>query len=215
MIATLLLAAATAGLPIDHVIIGVADLDSGVAEVERRTGAKLVAGGSHPGLGTRNALMSLGDGTYLEVMAPDPAQAKDDADIRELKALTGPTPVGWAMRTDDAAGLAERLSSVVKTQTLPGSRTRSDGTRIGWTLVVLPAIGDPLAPFFIAWDTMATHPSRTSPGGCRLAAMTLDSADPAQLQPVIALMARPVPVRRSDKPRLRVELDCPAGKVSF
>ncbi len=215
IVAALVVAAAAAALPIDHVILGVADLDQGVAEVERRTGAKLVAGGSHPGLGTRNALMSLGDGTYLEVMAPDPAQAKDDADIRELKALKAPTPVGWAMRTDDAPGLVARLSPTLKTATIPGSRTKADGTRLDWTLVVLPAIGDPLAPFFIAWDTMTTHPSRTSPGGCSLAALSIDTPDPARLQPVAGLAAKPVALRRQAPPRLHLDLDCPAGKVSF
>jgi hypothetical protein len=50
---------------IDHVILGIDDLDRGVKAFEAATGVKPVYGGKHPG-GTRNALVSLGDGIYLE-----------------------------------------------------------------------------------------------------------------------------------------------------
>ena len=48
---------------IDHVILGIDDLDRGVKAFEAATGVKPVYGGKHPG-GTHNALVSLGDG-YL------------------------------------------------------------------------------------------------------------------------------------------------------
>ncbi|HSB20175.1 MAG TPA: VOC family protein [Anaeromyxobacteraceae bacterium] len=37
---------------LDHLIVGIDDLDRGIAEIERRTGARAVPGGSHPGRGT-------------------------------------------------------------------------------------------------------------------------------------------------------------------
>ena len=79
----------TACAAVDHLLLGVSDLDRGVAEIERKTGVKAVIGGSHPGVGTRNALISLGGKHYLEIMrSACPRWA------RKFQALSRPWGVG-------------------------------------------------------------------------------------------------------------------------
>src|SRR5438270_9647059 len=85
---------------LDHLLLGVADLDRGIEWVERRTGVRAAIGGTHPGAGTRNALLSLGARHYLEIIAPDPAQHAYKFQI-DLRPLTEPHLITWAAATND------------------------------------------------------------------------------------------------------------------
>ncbi len=95
---------------IDHLVIGVADLDAGIREFEELTGIRPVYGGEHPNLGTHNALISLGDRTYLEILAPRPG-ANVTEFLQFLAELPELTPVDWAVSTNNITETADRLAS--------------------------------------------------------------------------------------------------------
>jgi hypothetical protein len=105
----LLSAAAAPAAQVDHILLGIDDLDRGVQAFEESTGIKPVYGGKHPG-GTHNALVSLGDGTYLEIIAVQKGVAPpaDFAGIEQLHTLT---PIGWAVSSKDSAELRKRLDA--------------------------------------------------------------------------------------------------------
>ena len=60
---------------IDHLVIAVRSLEDGVAYITEQLGVLPVPGGEHPRMGTHNALVRLGDTTYLEVIAANPGAA--------------------------------------------------------------------------------------------------------------------------------------------
>ena len=202
---------------IDHVILGINDLQKGIEELERATGVRAVFGGAHPGRGTQNALISLGGEHYLEILAPNPEERESKEPLDELRGLTALTPIGWAARADDLPALQQSLRSQgVRTGEIrPGARNRPDGSRLAWKTLGFAPPSSPLLPFFIEWDRGSAHPSATSPGGCRLTGFSLEDPAPETLRKTLQAAGLQVAVREGKESRLRISLACPKGEVEF
>ena len=201
---------------IDHIMLGASDLDAAMQNFERSTGVKPQFGGIHPGRGTRNAIISLGDGRYLEIIAPDPGQDTREGMAAELAALKRPTVIGWAIGTNDAAGLAaklKRLGAAPDTPS-PGARKRPDGVELSWTTFDIGGVDEDIAPFFIEWRT-PDHPSRDAPMGCRFLDLLVEASEPEPLKKLITALHLPVRVKRARRSQLTFSADCPKGRVSF
>src|SRR5262245_34518182 len=163
---------------LDHILLGVSDLDSGIAWVEQRTGVRAVFGGVHPGRGTRNALLSLGPQRYLEIIAPDPQQPGKGWYDR-LSAIIEPRLFDWAVHTSDIVSLARQAVAAVFLIDGPndGSRARPDGRTLHWKTFTLRDNRGGLLPFFIEWSRDSLHPSEDAPKGCTLKRFFVESAD--------------------------------------
>ena len=96
---------------LDHIILGCSDLDRGIDLLEQNTGVRPAFGGVHPGRGTRNALLSLGERRYLEIMAPDPKQ-QDIVRFPQIRQMTNPRLIGWAVHPGDIAAAAKRSAKI-------------------------------------------------------------------------------------------------------
>lgn len=188
----------------DHLVYAVPDLAAGVRDLEARLGARQTAGGSHPGLGTRNSLLRIGDRVYLEVVGPDPEQP---APPGGLWFSGGPAPlpalVTWAVRSADLDGLAAGPCGHLLGPVRSMSRTRPGGERIAWTLTMpgKPLRRQGIVPFFIDWgDT--PHPCADLPDrGVRLVRLSGRHPDPGAV--------------RRDLDRLGVALGVMAGRAGL
>src|SRR6266852_6327579 len=123
---------------LDHILLGCSDLDRGIAFVEEHTGVRAAFGGVHPGRGTQNALLSLGERRYLEIIAPDPKQASVQQ-FSVITTLKEPRLIGWAAHPGDLDSFGKKLheAGVAFKGPTPGSRKRPDGRVLNWKILNL------------------------------------------------------------------------------
>ena len=198
---------------LDHILLGCGDLDEGIAFVKQHTGITAAFGGVHPGRGTRNALLSLGEKHYLEIIAPDPAQA-GSPDRYGLKELTAPRLAGWAAHPGDLNAFAARLrnANLAFDGPTPGSRKRPDGRLLQWKTLNLHDDQAGLLPFFIEWSADTVHPSADAPSGCKLLRFELSTPGSTELERICALLDLDVPVSHGEKPQLLARIAGPDGR---
>lgn len=150
-------------LEIDHVVFGVAGLSEAADHLASRYGLVSYPGGRHPGHGTANRIVPLGD-SYLELVAvvdDEEAAASDFGSWVMNQAARIPTPHALCLRTDDI----DQISSRLGLQPISMSRQTPAGPVLEWRLAGLErAISDGL-PFFVEWAVPdEVLPGRISPG---------------------------------------------------
>src|SRR5437016_2601283 len=201
---------------LDHILLGCNDLDRGIELVEENTGVRPAIGGVHPGRGTRNALLSLGERRYLEIIAPDPAQS-EIVHYPQLRAMTAPRLIGWAVHPPDLAAVAKQLreNKVEFKGPDDGSRKRPDGRVLNWKTINLADDRHGLLPFFIEWSADSVHPSKDAPARCNLEYFEIMSAAPEELSSALKRIGLDLPVQRSDRARLPAFTRGPKGEPTL
>jgi hypothetical protein len=201
---------------LDHILLGVSDLDHGIAWVETRTGVRAQFGGVHPGRGTRNALLSLGPRRYLEIIAPDPKQPLGDI-AKDLAGLHEPVLFNWAVHTEDIAAAAKRAVAAGFKIDGPadGSRARPDGKILRWKACRLQDDRGGLLPFFIEWSRDSVHPATDAPSGCTLKRFFLESASPRELAGQCHALGLEVAVDSGKTPAVHAVIGAPRGDLQI
>jgi hypothetical protein len=203
---------------IDHLVYATPNLAAGVERVEKLLGVKAVPGGQHPGAGTRNALIGLGDATYLEIIGPDPDQTKPAAPRRfGIDELYASRLVTWAAKGKDLEAIVTNAKSkgIDLGQVQSGSRRRPDGVLLSWRLTVSPMLNaDGIVPFFIDWGA-TPHPAASLPKGCVLVALRAEHPDANRLQAQLSALGLNLRVDAGAVPALIATIRTPHGDVEL
>lgn len=201
---------------LDHFIYAGRDLDAMSAGFEALTGVRPGRGGRHPGLGTHNALASLGSDVYFELLAVDPTQrdALQGTMGGRIDALASPRLFAYMLKGKDLAQLKEVLARFgIGADLFDASRTTPDGRTLKWRLLVPHdnPLGD-FVPKFIDWlDT--PHPATTSTPGCRFEAFEIGHPQSAKLGELLGALGADVAVTASDRAHFRLRIGSPKGSV--
>ncbi|MGH3332520.1 MAG: VOC family protein [Nocardioidaceae bacterium] len=145
----------------------------GLASTARRIGELLgeefVDGGIHPRFGTRNVVLPLSAGTYLEVVEVLDHPASDKAPFGQAvraRSELGGGWMGWVVAVDDILPVEVRLGR----NSVQGNRHRPDGVELRWRQIGVKGLqSDPQLPFFVQWESpRVEHPSEGASGKLHL-----------------------------------------------
>lgn len=202
---------------LDHIALASPSPEETRQLIAERTGVWLSAGGAHIGRGTRNWLGALGDGTYLELIGPDPDQPEPTTERPfGLDHLGEATLVTWCARHDDLDGLRARAAAAGLQLGAPFDMERDGAAgRLRWR-VSWPEFDTSggIIPFFIDWQD-SVHPSTTSADGLALVGFGAEHPDPAALRTVLDALGVGLAVAVGPAPRLTATLRGPAGDLDL
>lgn len=204
-------------LTIDHLMWGAPDLALGVAEAQKLFGVEPAPGGAHPGLGTRNALLGLGDSVYLEIIAPDPDQDLRGTLGKRLQTLDDCALVTWAAGCGDLPALAN--SSAAQGLKVRGpiraQRQTLSGDLLEWELLFLGGHEFPsLVPFFIDW-LQTPHPATQAAPAGQFLELVLRSPQHAELAAVLKGLDVSVRVENAAAPELEARIQVGGAVIAL
>jgi hypothetical protein len=203
---------------VDHLVYAASDLNRGVEEIEKLLGVRATPGGQHPGRGTRNALITLGPATYLEIIAPDPEQPPPKTPRPfGIDGLKQSRLVAWAAKGTDIERLRDDAvrKGVGLGEVISGSRRRTDGVLLSWRYTdPRTVLADGVVPFFIDWRE-SPHPAQTAVKGASLIALRAEHPDAQRVQRLLRELGLELPVQAGATPALVAIIDSPRGRVEL
>ena len=208
----------TATVPpvLDHLIYRAPDLDAAIEQLAELLGVRPAMGGRHPGRGTWNALLSLGERWYLEIIAPDPEQPPPPPNS-PLGAPGGAARLNtWAIRPPDIDATAARAiaAGIDLGPVRPMSRETAEGGLLEWRLTTGLRPEHGLVPFLIDWGE-TPHPAASTPAGCTLLGLRAEHPEPDLVRPALAALDLDLALSQGAAPALIATIETPMGIVEL
>lgn len=199
---------------VDHIIYAVADLDQSVKKFKEATDLQVFPGGEHQDRGTHNAILRIGDKTYLEFLAkkkssqPFHSQTWMGLDLLQEDKITR-----WSLASDNVEQeslflkkFKEPLANIVI-----GSRAKKDGSMLNWLMTSsMPAPEVEPAPFLIDWKN-SVHPTAELPLQCKIKSFSIEHSESDLLKKLLEKLACPLEVYTANESSLKLTLETPKG----
>ncbi|WP_331757909.1 VOC family protein (plasmid) [Nocardia sp. NBC_01377] len=202
---------------LDHLVLATPDLFETVHTVKEVLGVGPAEGGSHPGFGTRNFLLGLGDCSYLEIVGIDPGQPNPRRQRPfGLDDLTEPRLVTWAAQVvgiDSAVSIA-RAAGFDPGEISQMARATPEGRMLEWRLTLsTDGSHGGVIPFLIDWGT-TPHPSAALPQASLCSFETVHPEPTAVIAKLKALSID-LTVHPGVRPALVATIEGPEGAITL
>ncbi len=204
--------------PIDHIVYAAPDLETGIDEIERLLGVRPIRGGKHPRYGTHNALVSLGDSIYLEVIAPDPSlDTPENGRLLQEHFEKEPHIATWVLQSEQIEKDASnaRNHGIMLGKVSMGKREKPDGTLLSWQLTdpyALPRDG--AIPFLINWGN-TPHPAQSAPKAGTLVSLSIQHPEAEEVSRQLMHMGLHVCVERGPAIKISAVIKTQKGMVTI
>ncbi len=207
---------------LDHIVMAARTVTEGVEYFREISGIEIPEGGFHPMMGTHNHLMQIGNNTFFEIIAVDPAAespvrprwyALDDSMMQN--SLITPRLITWVVSTEKMPQILKRVNY----ETGPGLVvTRGN---LNWLLTIpedgaMPNGG--LLPSIIQWRDPGSPYSLMPDLNCKLLKLSIYHPYPDwyryRLDSIDALhLIELVPVKNNTPGYIEITLETPTGPV--
>jgi len=202
---------------LDHLVYCVMDLEDAILEIFKKTGIRAAEGGRHLNQGTKNALIKLGEQSYLELLAID-SENKNITRSRwmGIDLIRAPKITRWAIHSQNL----EEDSAVLKRcddrmgEIIIGAREKESGSSLRWKMTKpLSTPEVELIPFMIDWSLSESHPSNDLQQQCRL--VSLSFHDNLDIRKVDALhfLFGDFQIEEASEASIRATIEGPSGSM--
>lgn len=206
-------AATPNAIEIDHIVVAIDSLSRGIEQMRELTGVTAVYGAAHLNRGTHSAWMAIGPRTYLEIQAPNPDDTTRSA-ARESFAVQGLVrPAYWALHTSDVDRLRAELMrrGLAGGNVVPGTHPRGRDTLRWRSLIPWGPLNRAILPYYM--ERSGAHPASMASRGCTLASLTVLTPKTDSIRALLNIIGVRVRVDSGVSDTLRIDLDCPTGRV--
>lgn len=149
-------------------------LEATTRRLSQVIGEEFREGGIHPRFGTRNRVLPLAAGHYLEVVAVLDHPASDKAvfgQVVRARTEAGGGWLGWVVSVLDISTVEARLGQ----RAVQGNRRLPDGFELRWKQLGVNGLqADPHLPYVVQWEVDSKrHPSYDASGRVALQAVEI------------------------------------------
>lgn len=201
---------------IDHLVYAVPDLDAAIAQVGASLGITPTIGGRHLDQGTKNALLHIGDKTYLEIIAVDEENTAVQAPRwMAVDQLTKPRLTRWSLKSDnlekDTAVLQIYKQELGWIHT--GARQTTAGDTLRWRMSLPQA--SPLVeivPFFTDWGEFTVHPCDSLRPACFISSIAFAHPQASEMERLFTKLGlEGIALNEGKEANISVTINGPAG----
>ncbi|MEM1215647.1 MAG: VOC family protein [Bacteroidota bacterium] len=202
---------------VDHIVYAVPDLEAATKDLSERLGVRPTFGGYHRDQGTKNALLNVGEGCYLEVIAADVEnETISSPRWMGVDLITTARITRWSLKSQDLIAEAATLRAYDAGMGVihGGQRQTAAGDQLAWQMTLpLAAPVVEIAPFITAWGAASVHPTASLAQACHLRQIVFTHPTPERVAHLFRQLGVTNPVQKHSLASIRILLETSKGMV--